>query len=358
MAACTLFVVAYALFAVSSTLSQEVALIGQSSAATDGAPTPAQEMSINGPAGLAFDPRSEALFIVELFGGRLLRLDIKRNSITTIPIHKRAGEFPAQNVIEADALENLFIGNADGELDKLNISNGKTIVLQSSGNASDAGLLKGLTSMAIDGQGKVFVTIRHQLFSWGPGVGLQPVAGSGVAGFLGDSGLARNARLQWPNGITFDASGDIIVADYQNCRMRKIDAIKQIITTIAGTGKCGSSGDGGAAALAEVDYPSSPVIDREGNLFFIEGASSRVRRIDRNGSITTYVGTGHRGSTGDGGPAKDATLENPSGLAVDDQGNLYVADFVANRIRRVDAATQQITTVAGNGLPARIDYTM
>jgi sugar lactone lactonase YvrE len=162
----------------------------------------------------------------------------------------------------------------------------------------------------------------------------------------------------FPNSAPHNDAGDIFIADYESCRIRKIDRKTQIITTIAGTGECVSGGDGGPAIAATLNYPSALVADKSGNLFFVEGATARVRRIDRLGVITTYAGTGEKGFSGDGGAATEARLNNPSGLAVDEAGNLYIADYVNNRIRRVDAQTHTITTVAGNGKPVRVDVIM
>jgi hypothetical protein len=181
------------------------------------------------------------------------------------------------------------------------------------------------------------------------------VAGTGMRGFGGDGELANNARLAFPQGVAVNSSGDIFIADYGNCRIRKVDKGSHVITTIAGTGECKSSGDGSLAIHAQVE-PSGPMAaDSNGNLFFVEGGSNRVREIDTTGVIQTCAGTGEAGFSGDGGSADKAKLNNPSGIAVDSDGNIYIAEYVNNRIRRVDALTSKISTVAGNGKPARLD---
>jgi sugar lactone lactonase YvrE len=148
---------------------------------------------------------------------------------------------------------------------------------------------------------------------------------------------------------------DIFVADYQNCRVRRIDHSTKIIQTIAGDGKCESRGEGELATNASLNYPSALAIDKLGNVFVMEGVY--VKRIDPDGIITNYAGNGKKGFGGDGGQATDATI-GTSGIALDSDGNLYIAEFSNNRIRRVDAKTHIITTVAGNGKPFRIDSVM
>ena len=321
--------------------------------------TQALETPINGPTGLSFD-KNGFLYIVEAMQTQLIRLDISHSSIKVMIPGSGNGpykNFDYPNAIAADGNGSVFIADFNGRLRKLDTLTGNITVLIPVSSDQRVGVLDVPAQMTLDPRGNLLVVDRHhKLFRWRPGaVNLETVAGRG-RGFGGDDGLAVDAQLTFPMGVAVNSAGDIFVADYQNCRIRKIDATTQIISTFAGTGNCASDGDGGDAREASLNYPSAMAIDHAGNLFVVEGG--RVRRIDGRGMITTYAGTGQPGFSGDGGQAEIATLNNPAGLAVDPDGNLYISEFVNNRIRRVDAVTHIITTVAGNGKPSRVDSVM
>ncbi len=214
--------------------------------------------------------------------------------------------------------------------------------------------------MIVDEQGSLLIVDRHhKVFRLRAGAShLETVAGTGASGFAGDGGPADSAKLFFPSGVAINRDGDVLIADHDNCRIRKVDGKTRVITTVAGTGQCMSSGDGGPAIHASLSYPEHLSADREGNLFFVEGGEDRVRRIDASGMISTYAGTAKAGFGGDGHRADKAMLNNPSGLALDSDGNLYISEFVNNRIRRVDAKTYKISTIAGDGGPERIDVVM
>jgi streptogramin lyase len=163
--------------------------------------------------------------------------------------------------------------------------------------------------------------------------------------FSGDGGLATAAELNVPSAVVADAEGNLFIADLNNNRIRRVDKITGIITTVVGSFR-GFSGDGGPARKAELNAPSGLAIDVAGNLFIADSGNARIRRVDaRNGIITTVAGRGRGDSSGDGQPAIDAGLPMPSGVFVEDSGNLLIAS--GNSIRRVDHATGIITTVAG-----------
>jgi sugar lactone lactonase YvrE len=164
---------------------------------------------------------------------------------------------------------------------------------------------------------------------------------------LGDGGPASQAGLTQPTYLAFSGDGSLYFVDRDAARIRKIDSTG-VISTVVGTGRPGFSGDGGPATRARIDTPNGLVFDAAGNLYFSDGANNRVRKVDTNGIITTIAGTGDRRLSGDGGPAVDASLADPSGLAFDDAGNLYIADYDHNLIRVVDPAGR-ISTVAGTG---------
>jgi sugar lactone lactonase YvrE len=178
------------------------------------------------------------------------------------------------------------------------------------------------------------------------------IAGNGNTGFLsgdygGDGGPATGALLYYPSGMAFDGAGNLYIADSRNSRIRKIDPAGTI-TTFAGTGAVGYSGDGGPATAAELSYPESITFDAANNLYIADHWAACVRKINPAGIITTVAGTGVYGFSGDGGPATDAMLDNPCYVQVDAAGNLYICDWVNARLRKVDASGI-ITTIAGNG---------
>jgi sugar lactone lactonase YvrE len=166
--------------------------------------------------------------------------------------------------------------------------------------------------------------------------------------FSGDNGPATDARLNGPIGLAADALGNLFIADGYNHRVRKVTP-NGIITTVAGTGTAGFSGDGGKAADARLNGPVGLAVDSAGSLFITEWGGNRVRKVTPDGMITTVAGTGTAGFSGDGGPAISARLNGPTGGVVDSAGNLFVADFRNARVRKVEAGTGTITTVAGNG---------
>ena len=176
------------------------------------------------------------------------------------------------------------------------------------------------------------------------------VAGTGTSGFSGDGGLASSAQLWNPRGINVDSIGNVFFADLSNQRIRKIDATTGIISTIAGTGTAGYSGDGGLSSSAQLWNPWGVAVDSAGNIFIADTASQRIRKIDvTTGVISTVAGTGTAGFSGDGGLATSAQLNSPQGLAVDSAGNVFIADTTNHSIRKIDATTGLITTVTGTG---------
>jgi sugar lactone lactonase YvrE len=175
------------------------------------------------------------------------------------------------------------------------------------------------------------------------------VAGTGIGGYSGDIGLATAAELSWPFGVAVDGAGNIYVADQNNNCIRKVAAATGIITTVAGTGTAGYTGDNGAANSAELSGPTSIVVDKSGNIYIADTNNERIRMINAGtGIISTVAGKGTAGYNGDNISAISAELYSPRGIALDGNGNLYIADSDNGRIRMVTAGGV-ITTVAGNG---------
>jgi sugar lactone lactonase YvrE len=201
-----------------------------------------------------------------------------------------------------------------------------------------------------DSAGNVFVVsanFNNLVFKITPSGTLTKVAGTGGTGFSGDGGPAISARLNQPHGIALDGAGNLYIADTDNERVRKIDS-SGIITTVAGTGQAAFSGDGGPAVNAQMYSPVGVAVDAAGNLYIADSNNQRIRKVDPSGIITTVAGNGTQGFSGDGGPATSARLDDPAGIAMDGAGNLYIADSLNFRVRKVNTAGI-INTVAGNG---------
>lgn len=174
---------------------------------------------------------------------------------------------------------------------------------------------------------------------------ISTVAGNGTAGLLGDGGPAVSAELNYPRAVAVDGAGNVYIADTLNNRVREI--VSGTITTVAGNGTQGFAGDGGSATSAQLNLPRGVVLDAAGDLYISDTGNNRVRKVDLSGNITTVAGNGTAGSTGDGGQAKNAELDFPFGLAFDPAGNLYIADTANSRVRLVSKATGVISTVVG-----------
>ena len=174
------------------------------------------------------------------------------------------------------------------------------------------------------------------------------IAGNGTGGYSGDGGPATSAELDAPYGVTFDSFNDLYIADYGGNSIRKINTVG-IISTIAGNGTLGFSGDGGQATAAELFYPQGVRFNAAGNLFITDTYNNRIRMINSLGTINTIIGNGVLGFSGDGGQATGAELYQPVGIIFDAANNLYFSDSENNRIRKVNAAGI-ISTIAGNGI--------
>lgn len=174
------------------------------------------------------------------------------------------------------------------------------------------------------------------------------IAGDGGADFNGDNRPATSASIS-PQGIAIDNAGNLLIADTANHRVRRVNLTTGIITTVAGTGESGFAGDGGQATVASLNLPIAVGVDKEGNIYISDTGNLRVRRIDaRTGIITTVAGNGESTPLGDGGKATDAGF-SPGAISIDSTGNIFISDETHKTVRRVDASTNTIVTVAGNG---------
>ena len=179
---------------------------------------------------------------------------------------------------------------------------------------------------------------------------ISTVAGNGKMGYSGDGGPATAASLNQPYEIRFDKAGNMFFVEMVNNIVRRVDAKTKIITTVAGTGKAGFSGDGGPATQAQFNQPHSIAFDTDGNLLICDIRNHRVRRVDlKSGMIDTWAGTGDRGATPDGAPLAGTPLNGPRAIDMDPKGNLYLALREGNAIYRIDPKTKTIHHVAGTG---------
>ncbi len=216
------------------------------------------------------------------------------------------------------------------------------------GGAATAAAINTPHGVAIDGSGNIYMACvaDNRIRKISTSGTITTIAGTGTAGYSGDGGPATAAQISAPNGVYVDPAGNIYFGESAH-RARKINS-SGIISTIAGNGTAGSGGDGGPATAALVNYPESVITDAGGNIYILENLGQKIRKINTAGIISTFAGTGAMGFSGDGGPATAATMNRGGFLYADALGNIYVSDNGNHRIRVVNTSGI-ITTVAGNG---------
>ncbi len=208
------------------------------------------------------------------------------------------------------------------------------------------------SGVAVDATGNVYIadSNNNRIRKVAPGGTITTFAGTGGTGFSGDGGLATSATIYSPQDVAVDTSGNVYIADHFNNRIRKVAINTGIITTVAGSGTQAFGGDGGQATAAQLNRPTGVAVDTSGNIYIADQSNHRVRKVTvATGVISTVAGTGTAGYDGDGGTAPAAKLNNPFGVAVDGAGNLFIGDTYNHRVRKVTAGTGIITTVAGTG---------
>ena len=216
------------------------------------------------------------------------------------------------------------------------------------------------TDVALDAAGNLYIAARSRIRKVNTAGVISTVAGTGEAGYSGDGGSAVQAQLNDIWGVAVDGAGNLFIADrgnnssirrFDNSCIRRVDAVTGIITTIAGNENRGFSGDGGPAVLARLDSPADVALDAVGNIYIADARNHRIRRVDAvTGIITTIAGNGNRGFSGDGGPAVLAQLGGPIGVALDAAENIYIADTGNDRIRRLTPIPKGTPRISAGGI--------
>jgi hypothetical protein len=308
------------------------------------------------PLAVTFGPDGK-LYVAEA-GRRILRFDTETGTATALPglppeppMMIRPSEFMLNGTqsLAFDTAGQLF-ASTNSDIFRLDLEEGALINIAGWGSSFGT-----YGHMAFDSNGYLYFASQfdnsiNRRSPWG---GKERIsAGDYQAGFWGDGGPAYRARFAYPRGVATDVEGNIYVADTGNNRVRKISADLEMVTTVAGSGDWHYNGDGIPATSANLDSPNAVTVDTFGNLYINDTGNARVRRVDATtGLIETVAGSGEwANNLGDGGPATAADLDLVWGnIAVDANSNLYLAEMGKNRLRRVDAATGIINTVLGNG---------
>ena len=322
---------------------------------------PATSAELNDPYGVAVDG-SGNLYIADTQNNRVRKVD-GSGTITTVAGTGTAGFSgdggPATSAaalrspgVAVDGSGNLYIADyansrvrkVDGSGTITTVAGTGTAGFSGDGGPATSAELDHPVGVAVDGSGNLYIAdYDNNVVRKVNGSGtITTIAGTGTFGFSGDGGPATSAELSSTAGVALDGSGNLYIADEDNSRVRKVDG-SGTITTVAGTGTAGFSGDGGPATSAELNFPGGVAVDGSGNLYIADAINHRVRKVDGSGTITTVAGTGTFGFSGDGGPATSAELNDPDGVAVDGSGNLYIADFDNSRVRKVDVDAASFT---------------
>ncbi|MBL6993212.1 hypothetical protein [Desulfobacula sp.] len=340
---------------------------GSSGSSGDGGP--AVNSQLNEPRGIYVDS-SDDLYIADAKNHIIRKVDGTTSIITKFAGTAGAAGYSGDGGLAVNAQlnepcgitassGNLYIADTKNHRIRRVDTTGNIITVVSTGSSGFSGdggpaLLARLNvpkGIFMDSWGNLYIADRgnHKIRRVDTSGNITTVAGTGSSGDSGDGGLATLAQLDEPRRIFVDSSDNLYIADTRNHRIRKVDA-SGIITTVAGTGSSGFSGDGGLATLAQLDEPHGVFVDSSGNIYIADRKNHRIRKVDgATGIITTVSGRPGSGFSGDGGLATDAKHNQPRGIFKDSSGNLYIADTDNHRIRKVDAATQIITTVAGTG---------
>ena len=327
---------------------------GNGSATFAGDGNAATNASLYGPWGVAFDTLGN-LYIADSFNNRIREVDTN-GIIATVAGDGTNGysgdadsatnaKLNYPNGVAFDASGDLYIADSNNDRIRQVDTNGIIATVAGGGPGGDGGAATSATlaepyGVTLDAIGNLYISDDDH-------ASVRKVATNGIIttmageefspGYSGDGGLATDASLFIPRSVALDTAGNMYIADSQNCRIRKVNT-SGIISTLAGNGNAGYFGDGGPATEAWLAAPSGVAVDASGNLYIADGGNNRIRKVNANGIITTVAGNGDTTYAGDGGPATNASLIEPASVAFDVSGNLYIGDTGNNRIREVHFA--------------------
>jgi uncharacterized protein (TIGR03437 family) len=327
---------------------------------------PATSANLNGPSGLALDAAGN-LYISETNNNRVMKvsggiisvyagsgmnsLSASAGNALGLPLSSPAG-------LAFDAAGNLYVASQNyaaimqvtpGGTMSLFAGHGYDGFSDGDGGPANAAHFLSPVALATDANGNLYVAdnVAQTIRRINSGGTISGIAGTVYSiGFAGDGGSSTSAQFFQPSGLAIDKLGNLLVSDYGNNRVRKVDPVALTISTSVGT--AAQLGDGSSASAAQLLQPSGTGLDATGNLYIADTANHRIRKVDTTGKISTIAGTGIEGYSGDGSAAVAAQLNSPSSVAVDGNGNVLIADSGNSRIRQI-SPTGNMTTVAGNG---------
>jgi len=336
---------------------------------------PASAANFHAPLGLFVDPNNN-IYVADSINQRVRFINVQSgNTVSTVAGTGQQGyNGDNQNATSAklnlptavflDGSGNLLISDAGNQRIR-QVSNGIIQTWVGGGNGGDggpatSGTLANPYNVAEDSAGNVYVAdmANNRIRMITPSGVISTVAGNGNAGYTGDNGPATSATLNGPLGVAIDTANNIWIADTNNVVIREVNAATHIITTVAGNGSAcvpstASCGDGGPATSGNLSEPIAIALDSFNNLYIADYTVHRVREVS-GGIISTFAGTGQQGRIGDGGPANKAKLNHPSGVAADSSGRVYISDSFNNVIRCVNSATAFCANASGTPNPGVI----